>query len=96
MPRFRDLPKIHPPTVGNNPYQPIEELQKDYLNLSPQELKGSLEGMNEKWDKVIQQIEEVKKIRDAIFIKCKEIIRIIDETKSYSLIIDEHEKNKNE
>jgi uncharacterized coiled-coil DUF342 family protein len=96
MPRFRDLPKIHPPTVGNNPYQPIEELQREHLNLSPQELKGSLEDMNEKWDKVIQQIEEVKKIRDAIFIKCKEIIRIIDETKSYFLIIDEHEKNKNE
>lgn len=42
--------------------------------------------MNEKWDKVIQQIEEVQKITDAIHYKCKEIIHIIDE----------HEKNKNE
>jgi len=42
--------------------------------------------MNEKWDKIIQQVEEIHKITDAISIKCKEIIHIIDE----------HEKNKNE
>jgi len=42
--------------------------------------------MNEKWDKIIQQVEEIHKITDAIHIKCKEIIHIIDE----------HEKNKNE
>jgi len=86
MARYKDLPKIHPPTMGNNPYQPREVLQREHLNLSPQELKGSLEGMNEKWDKIIQQVEEIHKITDAISIKCKEIIHIIDE----------HEKNKNE
>jgi len=99
--RYKDLPKIHPPTIGNNLYQDLkwherlqleklsqqnEVLQREHLNLSPQELKGSLEGLNEKWDKVIQQIEEVQKITDAIHIKCKEIIHLIDE----------HEKDKNE
>lgn len=42
--------------------------------------------MNEKWDRLIQQVEEVKKVTEAISSTCKEIIHLIDE----------HEKNKNE
>ena len=51
------------------------------MNLSPEELKGSLEALNEKWDNLILKVEEVKRITDAISFTCKEIIRIIDETK---------------
>ena len=101
MPRFRDLPKIHPPTIGNNLYQDLkwherlqlqklsqqnQLLQKEHMNLSPEELKGSLEALNEKWDNLILKVEEVKRITDAISFTCKEIIHIIDE----------HEKDKNE
>jgi hypothetical protein len=42
--------------------------------------------MNEKWDRLIQQIEDCSKLTEAISLKCKKIL----------LIIDEHEKNKNE
>ena len=54
--------------------------------LSEEEVKGSLEALNEKWDKLIKRVEEVKDLTDRISTQCKEIV----------LIIDEHEKDKNE
>lgn len=53
---------------------------------SEEELKGSLEALNEKWDNLIKRVEEVKDLTNRISIQCKEIIHIIDE----------HEKDKNE
>ena len=51
-----------------------------------EELKGSLESLNHKWDALILRVEEVKAITEKISSTCKEIIRLIDE----------HEKDKNE
>ena len=54
--------------------------------LSEEDLKGSLEALNEKWDALIKRVEECANITNKISIQCKEIIHIIDE----------HEKDKNE
>jgi hypothetical protein len=82
---YQDL-KLHERIQISKLSQQNQLLQREHLNLSPEDLKGSLEGMNEKWDKLIQQVEEVTKVTEAISLKCKEIIHLIDE----------HEKNKNE
>jgi hypothetical protein len=102
--RYKDLPKIMPPTYHDGKKQIKEEeldlfnpdlikrlenqklkQSQPYYNLLKEneykmnqveieELKGSLKQIDDKFDRLIQKVEECKELNDKIHLKVKEII----------------------